>query len=189
VEPDGPTWLRLRGTRLGARGRGALGCWTGFPGTGAGGAGSVGPGVPRWAAGAEQHVAAPLVCLAEGLGWRLPGVPSPAVGCGASRGTGTEDRAGEMARISDSHQRFRLDAVNHPDGNRSLVVQAGGRGCQGLGEEARRGQRPGGPPSQDAGRVWDPLATARSWGQGVGPSAWPCRNGCSGLRCRCPVPS
>lgn len=64
------TWLRLRRTRLGACGWGALGCWTGLSQDWVHGAGSVGLVIP-WT-GTEQLVPALLVCLAEGLGWKFP---------------------------------------------------------------------------------------------------------------------
>lgn len=54
-------------------------------------------------------------------------VPSPAMGCGASRGAGAKVCAGKKAKISYSCQCFRLGAVNHPDGNQSLLMH----GCWG----------------------------------------------------------
>ena len=32
----------------------------------------MGLGIPWWSLGAEHLVAAPLICLAKGLGWKIP---------------------------------------------------------------------------------------------------------------------
>lgn len=82
------TWLRLCGTRLGCVTGVLWGAGPDSPETKAGGAGSRELGIPWWAAGAEQLVAAPLICLAKGLRWRLAGALRPAVGYGSSHGTG-----------------------------------------------------------------------------------------------------